>query len=83
LQVCQKSFKRRGHLKEHLYTHMPRADATPGSATRNLHLPYACPECDKSFSKPSLLERHLRIHTGKCSDGLPACSKEEGRGMIG
>ncbi len=60
LQICSRAFKRAGHLKDHMMTHNPGMSNVPARPT-----PHKCDICEKSFAKPSQLERHLRIHTGQ------------------
>ncbi len=36
---------------------------------------HSCPKCSKSFSKPSQLERHLRVHTGEKSYACHICKR--------
>lgn len=58
--MCDKAFKRSGHLKEHMVLHTPEAKNRPRPPGN-----YKCQHCNKAFQKPSQLERHIRIHTGK------------------
>ncbi|XP_060079915.1 zinc finger protein 236-like isoform X1 [Ylistrum balloti] len=58
--VCNKSYKRASHLREHMVIHDPYA-----SPKRNKFAPHHCDTCEKSFQKPSQLARHKRIHTGE------------------
>ncbi|XP_041376964.1 zinc finger protein 236-like [Gigantopelta aegis] len=68
--VCNKGFKRASHLKEHLSTHIPGANAKKTKAK-----PHECPTCGKAFQKPSQLDRHIRIHTGERPFVCGMCNK--------
>ncbi|GFR59781.1 zinc finger protein 236 [Elysia marginata] len=50
-QICNKMFKRSGHLSQHMRLH-----------TNSKYL--RCPECPKSFSSAAVLRGHLRVHKG-------------------
>ncbi|RUS91968.1 hypothetical protein EGW08_000181 [Elysia chlorotica] len=50
-QICNKMFKRSGHLSQHMRLH---------TGTKYLR----CPECPKSFSSAAVLRGHLRVHQG-------------------
>ncbi|XP_072013955.1 zinc finger protein 236-like [Amphiura filiformis] len=69
--VCGKGFKRPGHLKEHMNTHMPESITQKSSKPT----PHKCNHCSKGFAKPSQLERHIRIHTGERPFQCPKCEK--------
>ncbi|GFN95295.1 Zinc finger protein 236, partial [Plakobranchus ocellatus] len=50
-QICNKMFKRSGHLSQHMRLH---------ANSKYLH----CPVCPKSFSSAAVLRGHLRAHQG-------------------
>lgn len=68
--ICQKTFKRNSHLKEHINTHTRMSELM--KAKGNFH---ACPFCTKRFQKPSQMERHIRIHTGERPFSCSICGK--------
>ncbi|XP_041455596.1 zinc finger protein 236-like isoform X2 [Lytechinus variegatus] len=72
-KVCGKSFKRPGHLRDHMTTHdSERKKKKEAKKTSSTH---ACSTCGKVFGKPSQLERHLRTHTGEKPYSCPECHK--------
>jgi uncharacterized Zn-finger protein len=46
-------------MKDHILTHTSGQQQLKSKTT-----PHKCDRCEKSFAKPSQLERHHRIHTG-------------------
>lgn len=48
-EICNKEFRRKYSLKEHLLTH-------------NVNRPYVCNVCDKGFVRKDHLTRHSKIH---------------------
>ncbi|CAH1779250.1 unnamed protein product [Owenia fusiformis] len=68
--ICKKTFKRLGHLKEHMGVHDPNL-ANP----KRKVMTQKCQHCGKAFNKPSQLERHIRIHTGERPFQCKVCAK--------
>ncbi|XP_031766419.2 zinc finger protein 98-like [Galleria mellonella] len=48
-EVCKKCFKRKAHLKEHMYIH-------------NGNKPYSCEPCQKFFATKGNLKEHIAMH---------------------
>ena len=46
-------------------THVPENMSQKGAKPT----PHKCAHCGKGFAKPSQLERHVRVHTGKLTVG--------------
>ncbi|XP_037051690.1 protein suppressor of hairy wing [Bradysia coprophila] len=65
-QVCSRVFTRIDNLREHLRGHM-------GKPTRRKD--YQCPYCEKSFYGSSLLNIHIRTHTGEKPFLCDLCEK--------
>ncbi|XP_066484531.1 zinc finger and SCAN domain-containing protein 30-like [Tiliqua scincoides] len=59
---CGRTFKQRGDLRHHRYTHTKEK-------------PYACKLCDKHFRHPSNLHIHLRTHSGERPYQCLECGK--------
>ncbi|XP_034065741.1 zinc finger and SCAN domain-containing protein 12-like isoform X2 [Gymnodraco acuticeps] len=60
--VCKKSFKQRGHLKEHMIIHTGEKQ-------------FSCSVCKKSFKQRGHLKEHMRIHTGEKPFSCSVCKK--------
>ncbi|XP_035852179.1 zinc finger protein 250-like isoform X3 [Sander lucioperca] len=61
---CNKTYKKRYHLKDHLLTHSK-------STVRS----FACSLCEKRFSSQSSLKAHLRRHSGERPFACLYCDK--------
>lgn len=59
--VCPSSFKRKGHLKEHMNSH------------NGVKL-HKCDICSKSFGKMSILNRHLLYHSNEKKFKCATCN---------
>ena len=60
--VCQKTFKRRDHLRTHTVIHSDEK-------------PLKCPHCDKGFKHQCNLTVHIRTHTGELPFTRSYCQK--------
>lgn len=65
-EVCQKTFKRREHLYQHVKLHTG-------------FRPYRCTECNKSFVRKEHLLRHMVLHSGERNYACDICSKSFSR----
>lgn len=57
---CGRLFRRRFHLQEHLFTHVPDRPR-----------PFSCGDCPKKFFRKYDLERHLLSHQGRRDYACP------------
>ncbi|XP_078511756.1 uncharacterized protein LOC144770850 [Lissotriton helveticus] len=88
--MCEKVFRLKGVLMNHLRTHMEvkpyqcnecdKSFAQKGSLidhqrTHSGERPYKCTECDQSFSRKGILVSHQRTHTGERPYQCALCSK--------
>lgn len=64
--ICQKSFKRREHLFQHIKLHTG-------------FRPYTCENCSKSFMRKEHLLRHMTSHSGQKNFQCPVCEKSFSR----
>ncbi|XP_072168718.1 zinc finger protein 236-like [Diadema setosum] len=71
-EICGKSFKRPGHLKDHMTTH---DSSLRSKADKKANPGHVCPTCNKAFAKPSQLSRHMRTHTGEKPFCCPECNR--------
>lgn len=65
-EICQKSFKRREHLYQHVKLHTG-------------FRPYTCENCNKSFMRKEHLLRHMTSHSGQKNFTCNICDKSFSR----
>jgi hypothetical protein len=65
-EICQKSFKRREHLYQHVKLHTG-------------FRPYTCDNCNKSFMRKEHLLRHMTSHSGQKNFTCNICDKSFSR----
>lgn len=77
---CKTEFENASTLKLHISSHvkmkkLTETNSKPRKTGGKNSFPHRCTECGKSFPKPCLLERHIRIHTGKKPFACTICEK--------
>ncbi|XP_070206304.1 zinc finger protein 236-like [Littorina saxatilis] len=58
--LCPATYKRPGHLREHMLKHTGEKD-------------YACEKCDETFGLPQHLKQHMLTHSGQRPHKCPHC----------
>lgn len=63
--TCHKLFSNPLTFEKHKNTHRTPENSIKRRRLKARRARHKCPQCDKTFLRPSLVQRHMRIHTGE------------------